>query len=133
MLTEQELSMIAEIKQRERAATEGPWETKKERGDISVFPVFSGCSAEWQGWYSEPDIEDATFIAASRTDIPFLLSLVDRLQARVDELEAHLSPKTCHFENANERCNEGDCAYYTTFTWADCPHGGKYIKDGDAE
>ena len=120
---------LDEIKEREQAATSGPWEVKVKGNTVESHQVMSQgnepiCSA------ISPKTKNAQFIAHARTDIPALISEVERLtsentalqsangklenqlaesqrreQAAVDDLEGAGACFTCkHF-----RRNGGDC------------------------
>lgn len=69
-------SRLAEIRARVEAATEGPWSVY--RGDrIGTYvtrPDLAGVAREWSLTWSDADAE---FIAASRTDVPWLLGQVE--------------------------------------------------------
>jgi hypothetical protein len=94
---------LAEIREREQAATPGPWGTHYDRGsdrvgyDVAAEITLSedglGCRRYIARLDEEPQDEaqtfsDAMFIARSRDDVPALLATLDRLTARVAELES---------------------------------------------
>jgi hypothetical protein len=73
-----------EIRQREQAATKGPWEahTREEWGygtQAWIVPLSGGPSPGCHA--SDQHIRDNEFIAHAREDIPYLLALVERLEA----------------------------------------------------
>lgn len=91
---------LSAIEAREKAATKGPW-TEAKLGPLSDIPAvihndphpdypedwvpvctFEACSQEY-----EADLDDASFIAHARSDIPALIAEVRRLQATEDALE----------------------------------------------
>ncbi|WP_329131425.1 hypothetical protein OG552_10175 [Streptomyces sp. NBC_01476] len=92
-LSEQQL---AEIAAREAAASKGPWLEGARRGNVPTLyrPLTSGDGVstypsvlfELTSVYGGPG--DMAFIAAAREDVPALLAEVERLAARVTELEA---------------------------------------------
>lgn len=60
------------IRQREQAATEGPWEAYHD----AVLTV-ADIPFKETVCHGSFDTDDATFIAASRVDVPLLLAVVD--------------------------------------------------------
>ncbi|MFF1958021.1 hypothetical protein ACFVWX_13645 [Streptomyces sp. NPDC058220] len=87
---------LAEIAARCDAATAGPWCT-------DAWEIYRGAEyvpgiSEWIGETCrgtstlEQDRADATFVAAARTDVPEMAAEVERLRARVAELEAAQAP-----------------------------------------
>jgi hypothetical protein len=79
---------LAEIRERERAATPGPWEVDEACGDVWSPSI-------WRSIAIVEDLDlplvnseaDRAFIAAARQDIPDLLAEVERLRARIQDLE----------------------------------------------
>lgn len=96
MLSKTELDLQA-IRERCEAATLGPW--RAGRPDMATY--VDGSPSKWvyagdkyiaisSGYQIEPweqVIDNAEFIAQARTDIPALLAEVERLQARIAQLE----------------------------------------------
>lgn len=81
--TEQDsVRRLAEIRERAEKATQGPW-TADEWNDIHAgkVAVAEAYPNEGGGVYQEVD---ADFIAHSREDVPYLLSLIDFLTAERD-------------------------------------------------
>jgi DNA repair exonuclease SbcCD ATPase subunit len=105
---------LAEIREREQAATSGPWGTYFDRVVYDVVadlqPTGSGYRCRRQiaelrdepidndpahrDWTAEEDasqiLHDATFITRAREDVPALLAEVDRLTAERDKLAHEL-------------------------------------------
>lgn len=76
---------LAAIRERAEAATPGPWTERRNDDEDNDF-LYSIDGADGQpivkadcGVYP-PDKEDATFIAAARSDVPALLDEVERLE-----------------------------------------------------
>ncbi|WP_435110130.1 hypothetical protein [Nocardiopsis synnemataformans] len=88
---------IESIRERAEAATEGPWDVTSDGGTIrtdypSGTPGDCTVIVEDSRDFHDPDgprTEDMWFLAAARQDIPALLAEVDRLHARVADLEKH--------------------------------------------
>ena len=81
---------LAEIEKRTDAATPGPWETTDTHGDWKFTVVRRGrvgsdCQDIRAG--NEPD---ASFIAASRTDIPRLLATIRADRATIAARDAEI-------------------------------------------
>jgi len=98
---------IAEIRAREAAATEGPWEAKGTTSDDwyprvigPIFDAIADLDIE-----SECAAADAEFIAAARADVPWLLAEIDRLEAERDAW-CLACPHDCH------ECAGRDCECY---------------------
>ncbi|NBW09321.1 MAG: hypothetical protein EBR82_14980 [Caulobacteraceae bacterium] len=74
---------LDEIERRANAATPGPWTGKVnscvEAADEAVFETGCGCCTD-----STLSEENATFIAAARTDVPALIARVRELEAERD-------------------------------------------------
>jgi len=73
---------LDEIKEREQAATSGPWEVKVKGNTVESHQVMSQgnepiCSA------ISPKTKNAQFIAHARTDIPALIAEVERLTRKL--------------------------------------------------
>lgn len=97
-MTDADMKRLSEIEEREKKATAGPWE-----GESGGWYPMEDCP-EWRVWatgggmdlaISEPaDFEqadaDLCFIAHSRSDIPWLISLVQTLQKQVEDLDTKL-------------------------------------------
>jgi hypothetical protein len=82
---------LAEIRKREQAATKGPWEPVADYGP-NFYAYLGGSYLEGigtlnfgEGSQAEADL---TFTLNARTDVPFLLAEVARLQGEVDTLAA---------------------------------------------
>jgi len=89
---------LDEIKAREQAATSGPWEVKVKGNTVESHQVMSTgnepiCSA------ISPKTKNAQFIAHARTDIPALISEVERLTSENTALQA----ENGKFVNQNRR------------------------------
>lgn len=88
---------LAEVREREQAATKGPW----ERTDVEILIDGDGMDASTL----EPNLvlqrnpdgtvlrdtwelngEDIDFIAHARSDVPKLLRIIERLQSEIDYL-----------------------------------------------
>lgn len=94
---------LSEIRGRLERATEGPWE---------VFISGMEESQSWRGrlgrstWVTVPianhsgDKEDAEFLAHSRSDIPYLLGVIEELS---DPRGTEISPKKCNHIKVTER------------------------------
>lgn len=94
---------LAAIEALEQAATPGPW---ANYGDLTheVYPTDAHEDDEPENIAHEvPRLEDAAFIAASRTAVPFLLGLVREQAARlakVTKLVGDLTdPDDCSFDH----------------------------------
>lgn len=82
---------LEEIRAREKAATEGPWEWNADEGCFES--VAATTYVHEHGGYERDfaqSTEDMDFIAHAREDIPALLAEVERLRAE----NAALKPKT---------------------------------------
>ena len=84
------MNRLDEIEARANAATEGPWEHEPPPGPgedpmrpICVYPKEDGGTLA----YVQPLEADAEFIAAARTDVPWLL---DQVESRDKALDAVL-------------------------------------------
>lgn len=90
---------IAEIRGREKAATQGPWRAKceileaDECGNATAEMTYVStndkgiCILYGRGHDDANTQEDATFIAHAREDIPALLDEVERLRAENEKLK----------------------------------------------
>lgn len=90
---------IAEIRGREKAATQGPWRAKceileaDECGNATAEMTYVStndkgiCILYGRGHDDANTQEDATFIAHAREDIPALLDEVERLRAENEQLK----------------------------------------------
>lgn len=75
---------LAEIRNREQAATKGPWTADQWEIHSPTGWVGETCDvADYPG-----SIANATFVAAARTDVEWLLDEVVRLRAEITELAA---------------------------------------------
>ncbi|QIP87587.1 hypothetical protein GLX30_30185 [Streptomyces sp. Tu 2975] len=83
---------IAEIQKRADAATSGPWCTDSweiYQGTEYMPGISMWIGETCRGMTSmEQDRADAAFVAAARTDIPWLIAEVTRLRGEVDSLAA---------------------------------------------
>ena len=85
------MTRIEEIKARYEAATDGPWELVCSKGDFGVGPrIFNGASSGWEGWYESPEEEDATFIAHSRVDLPWLAGIAGKARNLAKRIEMNV-------------------------------------------
>lgn len=90
---------IAEIRGREKAATQGPWRAKSEAleadecGNVTAAMTYVStndkgiCILYGRGHDDTNAQEDAAFIANAREDIPALLDEVERLRAEIARQE----------------------------------------------
>jgi hypothetical protein len=103
-LTQQEL---AEIREREVAATPGPWQAYCHAVDLITIGHNKGTVAavsRWESGVSFPETAlcDAEFIKNSRTDIPSLLSHIAALEAELlDAAELHLADESTIYQLEN--------------------------------
>ena len=106
---------LAEIRARVENATEGPWSVY--RGDrIGTYvtrPDLAGVAREWSLTWSDADAE---FIAASRTDVPWLLGQVElRDKALEAVMKRHRKMPVyewCSFDlPSGQECHLGDDAH----------------------
>ena len=121
---------LARIRAQADAALEGPWEAKSETPTMSGAvwnlrivgkPGIRMNVTEWQH-----GMESAEFIAASRTDVPWLL---DQVELRDKALEAVLAlHKPVEVEPSETICSgcstlrgQGETARYFPFTEYPCP------------
>lgn len=83
MTQEDSVRRLAEIRERADKATPGPW-TTNEFNDVLAGEIAVAESVPFEGGgvYQE---DDAEFIAHSREDVPYLLSVIDSLTAERDE------------------------------------------------
>jgi hypothetical protein len=88
---------IAELRSLCDEATPGPWEVER-RAELRRWTVRSEPTeetvAEIVHWSDMADRADAALIAAARTSLPEALDEIERLRARVDDLETELAG--CH-------------------------------------
>lgn len=79
---------LAEIREREKAATEGPWHRLETWAGITTGDPTEeyGKGVIWHGWDGQgPSDEDEEFIAHARSDIPWLRAKVEDLQTILKE------------------------------------------------
>ena len=76
-------SRLTQIQDRVDAATEGPWEERDEEGEWYFRPPSTGSFLINDGRSSEQKFSDARFIAAARSDIPWLLDQLSRYHAAI--------------------------------------------------
>ena len=78
---------LDEIRQREAAATEGPWQ---QNGSNGVHTPRGICVAITQMDSREQRKADAEFLAAARVDVPWLVAEVERLRGENERLQFDL-------------------------------------------
>ena len=121
------------IKARAAAATEGPWEWddltigqhwSRPKPLATVVDDKVSCMAYCYGGSSSPIKSDADgqFIAHAREDIPALLYEVERLQHRLDAVEARHTPVTVRYGDAPDElaCRACGTHYEYPVAWP-CP------------
>ena len=88
-------TILAEIRARAEAATEGPWSVhRSERtGTYVTRPDLLGIAREWSLVWQDGDAE---FIAASRTDLPALLAAVEAVMGLHSPIERRDGPVCDH-------------------------------------
>lgn len=82
--------LLAPVKERADAATQGPWRTWKEGEDRRGSAVETAWAHDTDGedtdlitdWCSP---EDAAFIAQARTDVPRLVAAIEAVEAKLAE------------------------------------------------
>lgn len=74
---------LQEIKDRADEATEGPWKAIKSPVDIERIYIWAGDLTEIAR--IEGTTDNTEFIASSRTDIPRLLAVIEKLIEQRDE------------------------------------------------
>jgi len=90
---------LSEIRAREQAATEGPWRVGRDSLDCET-PWPSRIIALRDGKHiahlakAGTSEKDAAFLVRARTDIPYLLDLVERMGERLDSFVANHSTIT---------------------------------------
>lgn len=91
---------IAEIRGREKAATQGPWWAHKSfeviYGQNSGCDSLIVCALESENFMYSKELDmraNATFIAHAREDIPALLDEVERLRAENEKMRAQVEDK----------------------------------------
>ncbi|MFI8865306.1 hypothetical protein ACIGNW_00080 [Streptomyces sp. NPDC053707] len=78
-----------EIRAREQAATPGPWQREDNQRRLERFvSTEDGVLSINFGYLGNNNQADTEFVADARSAVPELLAEVDRLRARVAELEA---------------------------------------------
>lgn len=75
-----------EIRQRCEAATPGPWKLLVRGNTVKSFAIEGVC-----GGMKYVDRSDAAFIAASRTDIPYLLDRIAELRVEIERKDQVLA------------------------------------------
>ena len=119
-MSESKKPTVSEIRAREQAATEGPWDweygvslrtawglTKPNNEYVLRFQGGNDI-----GICPDPE-ENMEFIQESRTDLPYLLDLVERMGKALDEYGDHTAPCdvsdttcTCGWEKARALLEE---------------------------
>ena len=93
---------LTEIRARADAATEGPWSFvwchssgMVAKGDYPPHDITSRDLGPFE-WLADGDDsdEDCKFIAHARTDIPYLLSEIDRLRGEIGAVDQVLAHRT---------------------------------------
>jgi hypothetical protein len=118
---------LAEIREREAAATPGHWGTEYDgegtyyvHSRLRTTPregmASDGVVASLHGQHGDKQTySNASFTAHARADVPFLLGLVSELEGLVRDLT---DPDPCYFDH------HGYCqAHGWTDTELACPHG----------
>ena len=121
------------IKARAAAATEGPWEWddptisqhwSRPEPWATVVDDEVNCGGYCYGGSSSPIKSDADgrFIAHAREDIPALVAEVERLQRRLDAVEARHTPVTVRYGDAPDElaCRACGTHYEYPVAWP-CP------------
>ena len=76
---------LAEIREREQAATRGPWNVTEDRELLTRWVSSEdGALDIGFGYVGNRTQDDAAFVAAARTDVPALLAEIDRLTALLE-------------------------------------------------
>ena len=91
-MSESKKPTVSEIEAREKAATEGPWNVCEQHNYEVLKGECRGCECgenfitdavvdaqTRQKAFTTQTRDDSAFIAGSRTDIPYLLDLVERM------------------------------------------------------
>jgi len=82
-VTKEEKGKVEEIRERERAASAGPWRESSDDSDCAAFDPH-GNPVWLDNSFRETDRE---FAVAARTDVPFLLDLSHRLDVTLRKLQ----------------------------------------------
>lgn len=86
---------LAEIKERADAATEGPWEAKRDPVKAEWMAVDTPVDLVWFPVHPHKDaasnMDDAKFIAHARGDVPWLLGLCVRQAEQLDQARTLLA------------------------------------------
>ncbi len=110
------MSRIEEIREREKAATPGPWETcdggkigvhvSQKCGDSCCHPIAEPeeDGRDWEHWYdvlSEINNNNAYFIANARADVPFLLRVVELMAMSIEQSDQPIFVSDKGFTNVH--------------------------------
>src|SRR5262249_15361143 len=98
------------IKARADAATEGPWRVHAAgmgiRGATTPYAwILSPDNGSIAERHSSGTMADCEFVAAARTDVPALLAEVERLRARVAEVEGERDAPIIETSNTDLRAS----------------------------
>ncbi|MFF8406938.1 hypothetical protein ACF06P_35585 [Streptomyces sp. NPDC015684] len=84
----------AAIRQRESAATRGPWSREDDSRTLDRYVMSAdGCLFISFGYVGNRTQGDAEFVAHAREDVPTLLAEVDRLRDELAEVRAGQDPR----------------------------------------
>jgi len=94
------MTLIEAIRKREKAATEGPWKYRRF-GDVHLVADHGGRDIVLNRPFGigndrlinplMPGVPNADFIAHARTDIPYLLTLVEKLSGAFQQTHESIS------------------------------------------
>ena len=102
------MSRLAEIDEREKAATKGPW-IKGEYVPGGIFPENGAHVATVNQRYTLKQWRaNATFIANSREDIPWLVEMVKHMKHYVFKVSIGSRSYRCK-TSKNGYCGKGNC------------------------
>lgn len=93
---------LKEIEARAAAATPGPWEVNNAHGMCVIGDGGEEFVADMEGAMWQGKHEDASFIAAARTDIPDLVARVRELEAEVAGLRTRIE----RLEDVADKAND---------------------------
>lgn len=85
-MKEEIAARLSAIRERERAATPGPWEAKGHPGAVGVrlvrgeWLIVADVRPQFAG-LTMPQRENVAFISAARTDVPYLLDVAEAAAA----------------------------------------------------
>ena len=106
---------LDEIEERVKAASDGPWTLREERGWHIVGPIYDPADPDELPAYVASDVclPDATFIYNARADVPALIARVRELEGRLKRLEWDAT-RYCSFCHAFQTGQHKDtCPVFT--------------------